>query len=274
MGANSNIAWTDNTWNPWWGCTEVGPGCDFCYARIFAARLGKAKWGDDVPRVRTSTQVWDSLDTWERKAIKTGVPIKVFCASMSDFFENHPDVGPWRTEGWERIKRCPHLRFQILTKRGSNIPKMLPDDWGPAYAHVGFMCTVVNPVEAARDVPRLLKVKRDHGVTWIGLSIEPFLEPILLQPEWLDAGAVDWIIIGGESARGEALAECRHYNMNAALGIITACVHRGVPVFHKQLGSRPIYHGQRFAVGHWKGELPAQWPAEFKVQQFPGALLS
>lgn len=26
------IAWTDSTFNPWWGCTKVAPGCDNCYA--------------------------------------------------------------------------------------------------------------------------------------------------------------------------------------------------------------------------------------------------
>lgn len=32
MGASTGIAWTEATFNPWEGCTRVGPGCDFCYA--------------------------------------------------------------------------------------------------------------------------------------------------------------------------------------------------------------------------------------------------
>jgi len=32
MAENSNIAWTDHTFNPWWGCQRVCPGCDNCYA--------------------------------------------------------------------------------------------------------------------------------------------------------------------------------------------------------------------------------------------------
>lgn len=33
MGENSNIEWTDHTFNPWRGCVEVHAGCDHCYAR-------------------------------------------------------------------------------------------------------------------------------------------------------------------------------------------------------------------------------------------------
>lgn len=32
MGENSKIEWTDHTFNPWYGCTKVSPGCDHCYA--------------------------------------------------------------------------------------------------------------------------------------------------------------------------------------------------------------------------------------------------
>ena len=29
---NSNINWTDHTWNPWIGCRHVSAECDHCYA--------------------------------------------------------------------------------------------------------------------------------------------------------------------------------------------------------------------------------------------------
>ena len=28
MSEKTEIAWCDSTFNPWIGCTEVGPGCD------------------------------------------------------------------------------------------------------------------------------------------------------------------------------------------------------------------------------------------------------
>ncbi|WP_207078508.1 DUF5131 family protein [Novosphingobium sp. KA1] len=45
MAENSAIEWTHHTFNPWIGCTKVGPGCDNCYAADLATvRLG-VKWG-------------------------------------------------------------------------------------------------------------------------------------------------------------------------------------------------------------------------------------
>ena len=32
MAGKSAIEWTENSWNPATGCTQVSPGCDRCYA--------------------------------------------------------------------------------------------------------------------------------------------------------------------------------------------------------------------------------------------------
>lgn len=42
MGETTAIKWTDHTFNPWWGCTRVSPGCNHCYAETFAKRTGNA----------------------------------------------------------------------------------------------------------------------------------------------------------------------------------------------------------------------------------------
>src|SRR5436309_10475021 len=39
MGSSSTIEWTDATWNPVTGCTQISPGCDHCYALTFAERF-------------------------------------------------------------------------------------------------------------------------------------------------------------------------------------------------------------------------------------------
>ena len=39
MAQQSEIEWTDATWNPVTGCTKVGPGCDNCYAERFDERF-------------------------------------------------------------------------------------------------------------------------------------------------------------------------------------------------------------------------------------------
>lgn len=39
MADRSTTEWTDASWNPTTGCTQVSPGCDHCYAMRFAERF-------------------------------------------------------------------------------------------------------------------------------------------------------------------------------------------------------------------------------------------
>jgi len=39
MAVQTSIEWTDATWNPVTGCTQVSSGCDHCYAMTFAERF-------------------------------------------------------------------------------------------------------------------------------------------------------------------------------------------------------------------------------------------
>src|SRR5436189_230065 len=41
MAQNSSIEWTDDTFNPWWGCSKVSPACLHCYAETWAKRVGQ-----------------------------------------------------------------------------------------------------------------------------------------------------------------------------------------------------------------------------------------
>ena len=51
MGAITKIEWCDHTFNPWWGCAQVGPLCDHCYAMMLDARWFKRQhWGERAPR--------------------------------------------------------------------------------------------------------------------------------------------------------------------------------------------------------------------------------
>jgi protein gp37 len=38
MPQSSAIEWTEATWNPVTGCSQVSPGCAHCYAKTFAER--------------------------------------------------------------------------------------------------------------------------------------------------------------------------------------------------------------------------------------------
>jgi hypothetical protein len=48
VAENSNIEWTDHTFNPWTGCTKVGPGCDNCYAEAMAAQAAGTLTREDL----------------------------------------------------------------------------------------------------------------------------------------------------------------------------------------------------------------------------------
>lgn len=137
MAENSAIEWTDHTFNPWWGCQKVSPGCDHCYAETWDLRFHAAAphWGPGAPRRRTGADTWRQPLKWHRKAVAAGVRPRVFCASMADVFDNQVDPA-WRADLWSLIRVTPALRWLLLTKRPQNIRKMLPPDWGTGWPNV------------------------------------------------------------------------------------------------------------------------------------------
>ncbi len=66
MAEITSIAWTDHTFNPWIGCTNVSDGCLNCYAEILAKRFGLVQWGDH-PRYRTVLESWRNGLSRERR---------------------------------------------------------------------------------------------------------------------------------------------------------------------------------------------------------------
>ncbi len=107
MAETSKIAWTDATFNPWLGCTKVHTGCTHCYAEAFNKRTGKAKWGDEGTRIKTSKSYWRQPLKWDREAKAAGIRKRVFCASLADVFEDW--TGPMMTGGKEadELRYCP-----------------------------------------------------------------------------------------------------------------------------------------------------------------------
>jgi protein gp37 len=77
----SNIEWTESTWNPTVGCTEVSPGCDRCYAKRMTQRFPQT-----YPNGFDLTLRPQALDLPRRWR----TPRRIFVNSMSDLF--HTDV--------------------------------------------------------------------------------------------------------------------------------------------------------------------------------------
>src|SRR5262245_51398328 len=118
MAAQSNIEWTEMTWNPVTGCTKVSQGCKYCYAERMAKRLNAMA----VERYRngfTVTLHADLVDlprTW-------GKSRKVFVNSMSDLF--HDDVPlDFIQRIFHTMEACPQHTFQVLTKRSGRLAEV------------------------------------------------------------------------------------------------------------------------------------------------------
>lgn len=181
MAERTNIAWCDATVNFWWGCSKISPGCDNCYAEEWNAFRGNGMWGPGAPRreIKGAPALMAKL---QRQAAafraEHGRPMLVFCQSMSDTFDNEVD-DTWRERMWAAIEAAPDLRILMLTKRGVNVPKMIPEAWKTRWpAHVGLMQSVCTQQEANREIVRLLAMKRDLGIPWCGVSMEPLLEMV------------------------------------------------------------------------------------------------
>lgn len=217
----TGISWTHHTFNPWMGCQKVSQGCKHCYAeKMVTGRMGKPLWGPNSRRQVTSEATWKNVEKWQRDAAKRGVVERVFCASLADFFEDHPDVVDARLKAWELFRRCPNLHFQLLTKRPQNIRRFLPRDWGLGWANI-WLGTSVESVEVAHRADIL----RQISATVKFISYEPALGPL----HTLDLKGIDWVIFGGESGPGYRAADPQW-----ARDMRDRCARERVTFFHKQ----------------------------------------
>jgi len=153
MAKNSNISWTDHTWNGWIGCTKVSEGCANCYAAVqdrnrFSKTLGGATrfepishWGPGAPRHRTSEDNWKDPVKWNAAAAKRTAEMeelrqicdprresgdiwtvrrpRVFCSSLADWLDAEVPI-EWLADLLALIHATPHLDWLLLTKRPQN----------------------------------------------------------------------------------------------------------------------------------------------------------
>jgi protein gp37 len=256
MGAITKIAWCHHTFNPWWGCSQVSPLCDHCYAMMLDARwLKRRHWGARSPRRYFPEAYWAAPLAWDRLAGADGCRRRVFCASMADVFDNKADPAV-RDRLWRLIRRTPNLDWLLLTKRIGNAPKMLPDDWEGGYPNV-WLIVSVDQTALERDVPKLLSVP----AALRGVSIEPQLAPVSLGEF---APKLQWVINGGESGAGS-----RPFHLEWARALVAECRNAGVPLFLQRLGSKPHERNTRLHLRDHAGGDWSEWPADLRVREFP-----
>lgn len=275
----SLIAWTDHTFNVWWGCTRVSPGCEHCYAETLATQRRKLDvWGVDANRKPMSEAYWREPLRWNRKAEAAGVRARVFCASMADVFELVPDRNSQarlvQTEGRARLRRLiettPWLDWLLLTKRPENVARLAPwrsgapGDDRPEWPGNVWLGTTV---EDQKRLERLNYLRQIPAAVRF-VSYEPALELVDFSAYAAD---LHWIIVGGESGKG-----ARSFDLAWARRTIETCRAAGIAAFVKQLGANPdqrmvdaAIHGSLADLRHPKGADPAEWPADLRVQEFP-----
>jgi len=267
MGADSKIGWTHHTFNPWWGCVEVSPECDRCYARSFSKRTGNEVWGPHAPRRFFGDKHWAEPLKWNAAAVKAGERHRVFCASMADVFEHRSDdvgieMAKERKRLFRLIEETPQLDWLLLTKRPQNIGRFAPTSWMSQPRHnVWFGTTAGTQRSWETHVPRLMRVPA--AVRFV--SAEPLLARVtvdLTDPALRDADGrmVDWVIVGSESG-----GRARPMNPSWAAQLLDECRLHGVPFFTKQIVTPTgRLHGVR------KGEDPRWWPNNIHwLRQFP-----
>lgn len=214
MAQNSSIEWTEATWNPVTGCTQVSPGCKFCYAERMAKRLkamGQPRYADGF-RLTLQPDLLDAPLHWR-------TPRTIFVNSMSDLF--HKDIPlNYIEQVFGTMKSAYWHTFQILTKRADRLEELASSlDW-PENVWMGV--SVENSdytwrVRHLQQVPAQVRF----------LSVEPLLGPI---PD-LPLQGIHWVIVGGESGPG-----ARPMNSAWVTNLRDQCVSADVPFFFKQWG--------------------------------------
>jgi protein gp37 len=292
VSAKTGIAWTDHTFNPWWGCTKVSPGCTNCYAERDSKRYGFKVWGPVGPTVERRVfgeKHWAEPLKWNREAEREGRSHRVFCASMADVFEADAPEGEQRRL-FKLIEATPHLTWQLLTKRPELVLDVVPIRWSDGFPpNVWLGVSVEDQQRADERIPLLLQTPARVRF----LSVEPLLGPVDLSA-WLACGDgtgignyglrsadLHWVICGGESGSG-----ARPCSIEWIRSVLEQCWEAKVPAFCKQLGSLVAAassaghangwaprHGEREGLPLWglldKGGDPARWPLDLRVRQFP-----
>jgi protein gp37 len=215
MTTKSRIEWTEHTWNPVTGCTNVSPGCKNCYARVMAERLKAMNVPGYANGFSVTLQPNRLSEPLDRRK-----PTVYFVNSMSDLFHDAVPTD-FIAKVLDVIGQTPHHRFQILTKRPTRMVKFFERREVPANAWLG-----VSVENRKNGIPRI-DLLRKIAAAISFLSIEPLLEPL----GRFDLSDIHWAIVGGESGTG-----ARPMSVSWVRDIRDQCVQERVPFFFKQWG--------------------------------------
>jgi protein gp37 len=171
--SKSKIEWTDRTWNPVRGCSRVSEGCRNCYAERIAARFSKPK---DSPFHQISVMTrngprWtgkvELIESKLTEPLHWKKPQRVFVNSMSDLFhEALPDEAIDRA--FAVMALCPHITFQVLTKRPARMLQWFKGDGRPRWEDHVYNRAYLMSAKYQVGVPSRWPLPN----VWLGVSVE------------------------------------------------------------------------------------------------------
>lgn len=177
MAENSKIEWTDNTFSAWRGCLKISEACRWCYASAFSHRNPKSLgvFGTEAQggtRVVAADNYWKQPIKWNAEGSS-----KVFCASLSDIFEDWQgkmldhkgrELVKHRRCGWSAATTSLPSGDQVCGKCGGSVNPVTMDD-------------VRNRLfQLVDDTPNLswqLLTKRPENVRQMWTTVTPDEEP-------------------------------------------------------------------------------------------------
>jgi protein gp37 len=196
---------------------------------------------------------------------------------------------------------CPHLTFQVLTKRAERMRDYCEARFGKiadaimrlrkSRGDLGVVCPLPSlppgaiwwplsnvwlgvSVESDENHQRIWDLLRTPVSTRF-ISYEPALGPLDLDKwealcrTWRKGATIgtylDWVIVGGESGPG-----ARPFHLEWARDVIRQCRAAGVACFVKQLGANPIEDGGPLRLCDQKGGDMREWLEDLRVREFPG----
>jgi protein gp37 len=324
MSATS-IEWCDHSINPIRAkhvptgkighyCEKIAAGCANCYSSELQRRFGAPTFGSGQKRSEFELFLDETkLDEVRRRK----KPTKYFWCDMTDFF------GDWMQPEW--LQACfatmdatPQHTHLLLTKRPENVLRMWPQTPGiPATCvkdgdykweratqlmfrpNVWLGTSISDQATADANIPELLRLRDLCPVLFV--SAEPLLGPVNLCDlereredeqgfDWLYPGAINWLIIGGESG-----PHARPCDPAWIRSLVAQCQAAEVSCFVKQLGSAPYEEraaddhlpayareaARKYGIGPLvtevteyrlrdrKGGDPAEWPEDLRMREFP-----
>lgn len=226
--AETQIEWTDATWNPVAGCSIITAGCTHCYAMEMAKRLeamGIEKYAG-LTRKSGRRTVWNGVVREDRGALaiphRWRKPRKIFVNSMSDLFHERVSDA-FILDVWQVMRETPHHNYQILTKRpermaelvASKIDEVLPNVWLGTSIEDANVTERIDHLRAAPAAIRFIS-----------------FEPLIASVGAVDLQDIHWAIVGGES--GKSARPIREEWIDE---IYVQCLSAGTAFFFKQWGT-------------------------------------